>query len=496
MVSISMHVRKNVPAHGRNFFFERGNEAMGLSTSHKSQTKTTGSPPIMLNRRHFIATSLLATGSVLGMGATFSACGGTEAGGTSSGPITVTIMEGNTTVDTGLSPHWINTFNKENTSIIVKRIDYDKNRLSAMLAAGTPPDMIRTPGGSEITSLAARGLALDLTPYFARSTLLKEADLLPINDLYRWDGKVQGQGARYGMPHDWSQDTMYWIDTAVFDQAKIAYPSQTTPLSYDELLDLGKRLTVREGGKIKVYGLGTNWDYEAQLLALLAQQGASLYQGGDLSKPDFTQPEVRRIFQWYVDWAQAHVGDSPLDPGSDWSGPLFIAKRYAMVPAGMWFGGYVEGDTPAARPRAMLIPAPQWGTAKRVSTCYGGTGFYISKASKHPDQTWKFFEWYMGGAPAEYRAKSSFGLSPLKRLFDSFPQAPAYNKQAYDVQKAELPYFQTLQFTPYVGTGAISNVLDTQITPAMRGQTSLDAALQQVNQTITALSQQGKDLIG
>ena len=449
-------------------------------------------PSSFFNRRRFLKQLATVSGVTLGASVLFTACG--ESGNT--GPVTITIMANGGTDDTGLSTHWLEVFQKEHSHIKIKRLDQDQNRLSAMLAAGTPPDITRTHGGSEITNLAARGLALDLSHYFAKSGLLKESDLQPVCDLYRWDGKQQGKGAIYGMPHDWSQDSMYWIDTAVFDEAHIPYPSQTQPLTMDEALDLGKRLTVRQGEKIQVYGMGTNWDYLAQLLTFLAQQGKSLYKNGDLSQLDFTQPEVHKIFQWYINWAQAHVGDSPIDPGSDWSGPLFASKRYAMVPAGMWFGGFLAGQSEDARKRALLIPAPQWGNVKRISACYGGTGFWIAKGSKHPDEAWTFFEWFMGGPPAEFRAKAGFGLSPLKSLFKDFPQTPDYNLQAYTVQQTELPFFQTLQFTPYVNTGAISQVLDTQLVPVMRGQVDLDLALQQANQSINALAKQGKDLIG
>lgn len=229
-------------------------------------------------RREFLQLLTGTAGTLVGASVLLQACGSTDTDSTSS-PVTITIMaNGGGKDDSGLSDHWMNEFQRLNPNIKLHRLDQDQNHLSAMLAAGNPPDIIRTPGGSEITSLAARGLALDLTNYFAHSSLLKPDDLMPVTNLYRWDGKVQGQGAIYGIPHDWSIDSMYWIDTAVFDAAKVPYPSQDTPLTFDQLLDLGKRVTVRENGKVKVYGLGTNWDYIAQLLTLLAQQGKTVYQ--------------------------------------------------------------------------------------------------------------------------------------------------------------------------------------------------------------------------
>lgn len=451
--------------------------------------------PTRLSRRHFIAQMTVVTTAVLGSSTWLASCG--SASSSSPGNATITIMDDfQDTADSTPSKRWVTQFQKENPTIKVNRLAFDQQRLSASLAAGKPPDIVKTSGGPEITSLAARGLALDLTSYFQQSKLLKEDDLQPICDLYRWDGKQQGVGPRYGMPHDWSQDGMYWIDTAIFDAAHVPYPSQTQPLTYAELLDLGKRLTVRQGNKIKVYGMGTNWDFPQQLYMQLAQQGLSIYKDNDLSQMDFTQPEVKNIFQWYVDWAQAHVGDSPLDPGSDWYGALVPAKRYGMVAAGMWFGGYIEASAPTARPRLMLLPAPQWGTAKRVSACFGGTGWWITKASKNHDAAWKFFEFYMGGAPATYRAQTGDGISPLKHLFNELPNKTTYEQQAFTVQQAEQSYYGTLQFSPYITPQAISTILDSHIKPVMLKQVSLDIALQQVNDSVNNLLQQGKSLIG
>ncbi|GCE31309.1 hypothetical protein KDA_67930 [Dictyobacter alpinus] len=446
-------------------------------------------------RRHFLAQSAGIVGAASGIEAILAACSGPAT--TSSGPVTITIMDdANDNNDTGLSKRWISVFEKQHANIHIKRIDYDVSRLSAMLASNNPPDIVKTPGGSEITNLAARGVALDLTTYFKQSSILKEDDLQAVCDLYRWDGKAQGQGARYGMPHDWSQDSMYWINKATFDAAKVPYPSQDTPLTFDQLLDLGKRLTVHQGNKIKTYGMSTNWDFMAQILTMLSQAGASLYVDNDLSKMDFTQPEVKKIMQWFVDWARARVGDSPLDPSTDWSGPLFISGRMAMVPWGYWFGGYLASSDAKVRQQSLLIPSPQWAPTKRVSNCYGGTGWYITKKSKHPDEAWKFFEFYMGQDPAVARAKSGTGLSPLKHLFDQTPKTTAADQQTYKVQQAELPYLSTYQFTPYATTQALSQAIDNVIKPVMLGQSNLDNGLQQLNTAVNKLLQQGKSQIG
>jgi len=70
-----------------------------------------------------------------------------------------------------------------------------------MLAAGNPPDLVRDAGTDVTPYIASQGLALNLDSYFAQSTIIKESDIMPVNDVWKWDGKQQGQGSRYGIAY-------------------------------------------------------------------------------------------------------------------------------------------------------------------------------------------------------------------------------------------------------------------------------------------------------
>lgn len=439
-----------------------------------------------LSRRRFLTRSALAVGAIAGADTLLAACGSSSASG---GTTTITVMHDASAV----TKAYIQEFEHLNPGIKVTRLDYDATRLSAMLAANNAPDVIRTGGAPEIPNFAARGLTLDLDPYFARSRVLKTDNLMPVNDIYRWDGK-QGSGPRYGMAEDWSQDLMLWYDKKVFDDAKVPYPDATKPMSFQELLDVAKRLVVRENGKIKVYGLdlGSGWVPYAALMQMLGQTGASLFNS-DYSKADFTQPEVRSIFQWFVDYAQAHVGISPLDPDPGWGGTLMPAHRLGMELFGYWFGGEFTNQQVDS---FGFAPAPQWGTSKRISACFSGTGIWIPKASKHPDEAWKFFEYFMAGTPENDRASSGFGIPTLKSNMSKMPQQSASRSQAYQVQQSELNYLDVLHFTPYVPLNAMVQVIGAELTRVMQNSETLDTAIANIQSQIGLLMDQGKSLIG
>ena len=354
--------------------------------------------------------------------------------------------------------------------IKIKQIGYDVTKLTAMLSSGNPPDIVRGMGVLDTPYLVAHDVAQDLDSYFAKSTVLKSDDIDPINDAWRYDGSKQGSGPRYGLAKDWSQDAMFWYNTALFDSAGVKYPSGVDPVSYDEWLDLGKRLTQRVKGKTKVYGMSANGLGFTNLFSTMtAQQGGQIFNA-DLSAVDFTSPEAIKALNWYLEYAKANVGPTPVNPDPNgWDWPTFQARRMAMPNDGYWFGGMISTDDKIAAV-SRLAPAPQFG-GTRLSPCAAATGYWIAKASKNKDAAWRLFEWYFGEEPAKERAKTGTGIPGLKSLRSLLPQDKPYQKQAYEVQMNELKYFSVQSFTPYVRSDALDGVVNAALPAAIKNGT-------------------------
>jgi ABC-type glycerol-3-phosphate transport system substrate-binding protein len=376
----------------------------------------------------------------------------------------------------------------------IKLVVADVTKLTAMLASNEPPDLVRGSGALDTPYLAARGVVLDLDPYFAKSQLLKVDDLDPVNDVWRFDGQKQGTGPRYGMAKDYSQDAMIWYNTKLFDAAKVAYPSDTTPLGYAEWLELGKKLTKTSGGKTIQYGMnGTGLGLFASLINMVTSAGGRLFSE-DLATVDFSSAEAQAALTWYIDYAKANVGPSVVNPNPDgWDWPPYQAGRMAMAQDGYWFGGAIGGDAKVAA-TSRFAPAPQFGS-NRVSPCFGATGYWIPKASKNKDLAWKFFEWYFGGEPAQQRAASGWGIPTLKSLRAKMPQEQPYQKQAYAVQEAELSHFSVLSFTPYLRVEALDAVLNQQLPGAIKGAASVGALADALNAEMNKQLKAGKELV-
>jgi multiple sugar transport system substrate-binding protein len=442
---------------------------------------------IPLNRRRFIGNSAFTLGTIAGAGTLLGACNANAS--SASDKTTLTVMY----ASNELTKAYISEFEKLNSDIAIKFIEFDQTRLNAMLVANTPPDFVRGTGIDSPRN-AAREIALNLDPYIEKSKVLKKDDFLPVQDLWRWDGKQVGQGPYYGLVKDWSQDGTLWANDTLFQQAGLSPLSETEPISYDEFLAIGHKLLKKSGSKIQVYGIDPQWAGATNIFQMILQQGGSVFSA-DLTQADFATPEAVKALQWYVDYGQAHVGPSPFDPDPNgWDGPTYVASRLAVTQSGYWFGGQIATGGNDVKSSARLVPAPQMGS-KRISACFSGTGAWIPANAKNKDAAWKFMEYFMAGTPAHDRAKGGWGVPALKSLLPEMPQQLPYQKQAYQTLQKEFQYLQVLKGSPYAAFSGMNTIIDKYLQQAVKKQMSVSAAAQQITKDINALLAQGKQAL-
>lgn len=390
----------------------------------------------------------------------------------------------------------IKEFETANPTIKIQREDVDTTKLAAQLATGEAPDIIRISGVNDLSSYVIRGIALDLTKYIDTSTVIKKDDLVPAVNVFRFDGKVQGQGPIYGIPKDFSSDFTIWINKKLFAASGIAIPSETVPMTYSELFDLAKKLTIKNGDTVTQYGLSLGGKGEADLPFLmnyLLSKGVKL-STDDYGKIDFTKPEVKQALQLWVDGVKGNYGPNLINQDkSGWGGEVFLADKLAMVQLGYWFSGVLRGDEKAKTHLEdyVMLPAPIADGGKRVSPTGGATGAIINKETKHPDEAWKVYEWFFGGKPAEDRAKSGWGLPAFKHLFAMIPQETAFDKKTYEVLQDELKYSDNfIEINPYLLNG--DTLLKKQLTPVYFGKATLNDAMIALNKDANKIIEEAK----
>ncbi|PWI14626.1 ABC transporter substrate-binding protein [Streptomyces sp. Act143] len=443
---------------------------------------------VPLGRRRFLA---LSAGGATAGAAALSGCAMQVSSGVSGSGETVTVM-----VNSGdILPEQVQQA-KQELGIRIALVKYDITKLIAMLTSGSPPDLVRGVGAVDLPFFAARDVAENLDPYFARSTVLKASDLDPVNDLWRYDGRTQGKGPRYGMAKDFSQDSMYWYNTAAFDKGGVDLPSETEPVTYEEWLETAKRLVQRKRGQTTVFGGSYSGLTRATLFATLtASAGGSLFSD-DFSRVDFTTPEARKSLAWYIDYCRTKVGPSLVQPDPNgWDGPTYQAGRMAMSNSGYWLGGMIYPDRKLADV-SRLAPAPMFAGGRRISACQGGTGLWMPRGAKNKDAAWRVFEWFFGEEPARARASGGWGIPTLTSLRGLMPAQEAYQRRVLKVQQNELRHFSVVSFTPYSRADAI-DALFNQIAPAaMNGQISVDTLAGRLNSAINEQLKRGKEQVG
>lgn len=412
----------------------------------------------------------------------------------------------------------VNQFNADYAPIKLTRIDSDYTAFFAALAAGNPPDLMRTQA-PDIPQFVARNIMMDLQSYFDASTVLKEADLYDVNNYYKASSPTEiGSGPHYGMAKDWAPDGFLWVNEMAFEMAGATPPDPAKmPVTSADVVDLAKAATKTEGDQVTIMGFNTHTGFIDRFWMNLAKMA-----GGSLFSADFkkasvvgNQPVVDAI-KYFYDMMDEGVMNSPLHPSVNWFAPDFANAQLAMVYTGYWFSGQVkdlataedatqEAKDGLAQNKWKMYPMFTW-QGVRSDPCISAAGAIIvnprlkTTAPAHPDAAWTVFEWFMGKEPAQDRAKGGWGLPALKSLMNLVPQVTDFDKQAYATIQAELEYAgDTLQFNPYLSGGepmVPGQTFMNNLEAMLKGDKAFDDVLAQIESDTNAAIQDGSDAIG
>lgn len=382
-----------------------------------------------------------------------------------------------------LSADQIKEFETAHPNIKIEIQELDATKLAAELATGDAPDVLRISGAFETPGYVIKGVAMDLTDMINSSSVINKDDMLSIDNVFRFDGKTIGQGPIYGLPKDWSNDFTIWYNKKAFEAANVPLPDPKTPLTWPQVMDLAKKLTIKKDGKIIQYGLAANeWGKTEpnfnNLLQYLQSAGVS-YSSPDNSSVDFNKPAVKDYINMWVNAVKSNYGPNSVNGDKTSGGDLFLDNKVAMMLNGYWYSGGLRSSDKAKTHLSDfgMLPAPLAPGGKRVSPTMGATGGIINKATKHPKEAFTFFEWFFAGKPADDRAKTGWGLPAFKSKMSLLPQDTDFDKQAYSVLQDETNYSgEFLPVNPYLSGGGWG-IFDKYVNPLYFGKSSVDEAV-------------------
>lgn len=406
-----------------------------------------------------------------------------------------------------LSEAELEQFNTDYPGINLSRLDPDQVRFFAMLAAGNPPDIYRLQA-PEFPQLLAQGIPLNLQHYFETSKAISLDDLAPANNFYKANSPTDiGSGDIYGMCKDWSPDCTLWVNTTLFEKAGVDVPSDKEPMSYDDVYEVGRKMTQKEGDRVLVWGYcnnGLGW-IERYWEVWLEAIGSSLFSADFRKFLLADNEEALKCVKYTMDLSAEMISQSPISPSPrGWPGPDFLAGQIAMMQYGFWFSGMVTGTAAeqgmAEGNEAIMIPAPVWGGGKRISTTITATASIIAKATKNPDEAWAAFEWYNGKEPAITRAKGGWGVPALKSFYPMIPEETELRKQVKAVLMEELNYADhVVRFNPYIKGGeptAIGASFGNYWERTLKGEFTFEQMIDNIQSEIDIAIQEGIDRIG
>jgi multiple sugar transport system substrate-binding protein len=399
----------------------------------------------MTRRRVMQRASVAALGTGLA-GAALQGCGG----GATSPSGTVTLNYGwwsNDPTHDKAMRSWLDDFErahpkiKVNSELLPWNVYWDKIRTTT--AAGTAYDIIGI-AGFNAAAVYNNHVVLDLQQF---SDYQKVAEgMLPVQlEANNWDGK------QYGMPVGVFVPFLGY-NRNLLRAANIPDLDPKTPLTFEQLKDLARKLTKRQDGKIVQYGMHPGI---ASFDTLVYMEGGQLYDHNiNPKKVTINTPEGIRGLEDYLSLFKEDlaVPYEQMTNGPWGDGALASLEGGKVALAGMLVAYFntIKQEAP------YIGGAPPF-TIKRSVTYGGSNALGIYKGSKHRDEAWEFIKW---------------AVQPQSQMtFARFSDLPA-NKAALDKLTEYVPaaFAPTLQqsmsvFQPFlvspnteVGT-AIGDVL-------------------------------------
>ena len=178
-------------------------------------------------------------------------------------------------------------------------------------------------------------------------------------------------------------------------------------------------------------------------------QGLSFYADAQRSKMN-NDPRVRDIWKYWARLTVEDISSNMRNPNTGWAGSDFQSDRVAITQLGYWFGAQLQSN-PGYDAKYGWAPTPILKKGSpRVTNTLGATGITMYAKTKVPKQAFRVLEWYMGGDYGLERAKTGWGIPPLKSLDKFLPEDNAYNKSRKAIALDDAKYYKPWQFSKYV----------------------------------------------
>ncbi|WP_425955487.1 ABC transporter substrate-binding protein [Xylanimonas sp. McL0601] len=333
-----------------------------------------------MNRKQVAAGAIVALVGAMAL----TACSSSDGGGDAGGAKEITFMfrggpDEKAAYQAAIDKYTADTGVKVN--VIVTDADQYATKLQAAVAGHNVPDVFYIEQAS-LQSYVASGVLMDITDEVAKSGVNLDNIWQYGVDSYRFDGKVQGthEGKLYGLPKDVGPFSFGYNKT-MLEKAGIPLPDKDKPLTWDEFVDISKKLTTDTDGDGKVDQWGTGLNVQWNLQSMVWSNGGD-WTNADHTKVTVDTPEFAEALQKFADLTNVdQVTPSASDAATLDTYQRWMAGQIGFFPVGPWdVSVYNDLDFDYD-----LIPWPTVGDAG-AATWLGSLGIGVSNTTKYPQE--------------------------------------------------------------------------------------------------------------
>jgi multiple sugar transport system substrate-binding protein len=276
---------------------------------------------------------------------------------------------------------------KEQTGLTVKYdfIGSDFNaKVFTNLASGDPYDVI-TIGADLLPTYLDRGVVLPLNDLIERDNYDLSNFVSSALEQWTYDDVI------YGLTNDMGSFHAYF-NKDLFAAAGLQAPTPTEEWTWDQLLEWGRQLTVKEGDQTVQYGVAAtslhgDWDVWPNL------NGTFIFDEG-LTKSQFDEPAVIEAFDFYQNLM--YDEGIALKPGSIQTGAneLFLAGQLAILMDGTWQVGWLRSKKDEVKFTWDVGVLPHNANAAEYFIPNFTAGWIIPKNAPDIDASWEAVKFY------------------------------------------------------------------------------------------------------
>ncbi len=315
-----------------------------------------------------------------------------------------------------LEERLIEDFEKENPGVEVIRTEYGSAELLTMITAafeaGEGPDLFNLPS-EEISSLLYAG-KLDEADVSAlgyeTSESLIEAYIPSSFSSVMLDGKI------YGVPLEYTIWCLY-VNKTLFEECGL--PASAVPATWQEMLWVADKLTIRDGGILLRRGFDFRYPYYLSFFVPMVRQ-----LGGDIFAPDgsviYNDEAWEEALSFMREWGP--LGQNLGSPTYVNARELFNSEEIAMCLSGLYQENRIQQQNPGffASGDWMVAPFPVFDNA--VSDDAASPYFHYFMVNAESDDDTRSVSWKLAGYFALHAEDylEEIGLvMPLCRIMDS-----------------------------------------------------------------------------